>query len=169
MADEAETGLEEAIANKPSKLPVILMLVNLLATGAVAYLVVSLPKNLPGAVGHAEKEKHKEEKNKMHVGPMITMDPFVVNLNEEGSSRYLKVQVELELKEKKDEDVVHAMEGAQKIIRDELLRYLSGLKVADTQGEEGKTKIREQILARINQQIGEGKVSRVFFNEFVVQ
>jgi flagellar basal body-associated protein FliL len=58
----------------------------------------------------------------------------------------------------------------KRAVRDDLLRYLSSLNVADTQGEEAKTKMETAMMARIDKQLGgKEKVHRLFFNDFMVQ
>jgi flagellar basal body-associated protein FliL len=54
-------------------------------------------------------------------------------------------------------------------VRDEVLRYLSSLSVADTQGEAGKSKIQKEVVTRIDKELGGGRVRRLFFVDFMVQ
>lgn len=172
MSDDApdNTAAPDAAAKKPakpSKLLPILMIVNLAGTGAAVFFSMK-PKVLPvaaaAAAAEAKEGDHGEEKKP---GPVVALDPFIVNLNEEGSSRYLKTTFELELK---DIPAQKELELGKRRVRDEVLRYLSGLGVADTQGEAGKTKIQSEILARVDKAMGgEQKVTAVFFTDFVVQ
>ena len=90
----------------------------------------------------------------------------MVNLNEAGSSRYLKAQFELEMT---GGTAVDELGESKREVRDEVLRYLSGLAVADTLGEEGKAKIQAEIVARVDKLLGGGRVRRLFFIDFVVQ
>src|SRR5262245_55707926 len=53
-------------------------------------------------------------------GPVSSLDPFVVNLNETGSSRYLKVQLQIELR---NAAAVKAMEKSKQLVRDRILGY----------------------------------------------
>jgi flagellar basal body-associated protein FliL len=95
------------------------------------------------------------------------MDPFVVNLNEATSSRFLKAGFELEVV---DESTVKALENNKRAVRDEVLRYLSGLTVADTLGEDNKAKIGETLVARIDKTLGgHNMVKKMYFSEFMVQ
>ena len=66
-------------------------------------------------------------------------------------------------------DAAKAFEKSKQLIRDDLLSYLSGLKVADTLGAESKDKIRDELQAAVAEVIGEDRVHRVVFIEFVVQ
>ena len=77
-----------------------------------------------------------------------------------------KGDITVEVDEAKDVDVVTAAKG---VIRDEVLRYLSGLSVAQTLGEDNKAKIVNEVKERISRVVGERRIVRVLINEFVVQ
>jgi len=100
-------------------------------------------------------------------GPVVALDGFLVNLNEPGSGRYLKAAVEVEVA---DSGAVEEMNAQKRSIRDDLLRYLSSLSVADTLGESAKDKIKLAMVTRIGKQIGGApRVRRLFFTDFMVQ
>ena len=137
-----------------------LLLMNLAATALVATKVMS-------GHGAAAAPTHGEEASALpKAGPVVAVEPFVVNLNETGISRYLKASFELEMS---GADAVTALDHAKRGVRDDLLRYLSSLTVADTLGEVGKAKIQDQIVARVDKHLGGGRVRKLFFTEFVVQ
>jgi flagellar FliL protein len=165
MSDEAAETPPPAPPKKPKggKLLPILMVVNLLGTGAAIFLQLR-PRPAIVATAHAEEAKKKEEEKKP--GPVVALDPFIVNLNEEGSSRYLKVTFEVEVI---DEAAKKALELNKRVVRDDVLRYLSGLGVVDTQGEAGKSKIQAEVQSRMDKALGGEKVVHVFFTDFVVQ
>jgi flagellar basal body-associated protein FliL len=69
-----------------------------------------------------------------------------------------------------DESTVKALETQKRAVRDEVLRYLSGLTVADTLGEDNKSKIQETLVARIDKALGGHRmVKKMYFSEFMVQ
>jgi flagellar FliL protein len=164
-AAEAPAAAAPAKAPSSSKLVPLLLVVNLAASGAGIFFQL---KNKPVAVAPAGEgaggEKGKDEAH--GPGPTATLEPFVVNLNETGSSRYLKATFELELADAK---AAEALEKDKRGVRDEILRYLSGLGVADTLGSDNKDKIRTELVARVDKELGGGKVKKVFFTDFVVQ
>ncbi len=153
--DGAEAEAEAA--PKASKLPMLLALVNILATGAVGFLVFS-------SAGPQVEESEPIDKS---IPPTpIPLDPFVVNLNEPKSSRYLKATIEVEVH---GEERVALVEQKKRAIRADLLRYLSGLTVEDTTGEEKKLKIRDELIARVEKQTGADTLAGLYLTEFVVQ
>lgn len=140
--------------------PVLLVfsLVNLGGTGFVAHrLLQPLKMEI--------EESHPKQQGTAR-GPTVPFEAFVVNLNELGSSRYLKAAIEVEVT-----DPVHVepVTAAKSLIRDEVLRYLSGLSVAQTLGEENKLKISAEVHQRMERVVGERRVARVLISEFVVQ
>lgn len=146
---------------KGSKLILVvaaLSVVNLGGTGFVAFK--SMHPVIVQAPAESSHEHHEEN------GPTASLDAFVVNLNEPGSTRYLKTSFEVELSNQTAADLLTKSKPA---VRDELLRYLSSLSVADTLGENAKTKIQSEMLARVDKVLGSGRAKKLFFNEFVVQ
>jgi flagellar FliL protein len=140
---------------------------NLGGTGFVAFKIIKAPPPAHAAAEGAEGGEHGKKEEKVVELPAVSLDPFVVNLNEPGSSRYLKATVEVEVT---DAPAVEDLKVRKRAVRDDLLRYLSSLKVDDTLGEANKAKMEEQMLARIDKQIGEKKrVHRVFFNDLMIQ
>jgi flagellar FliL protein len=143
------------------KLVPVLLLFTLANMGGTGFLIHKAMHPAPLEV----VENHPKPEKTEH-GPTVAFEAFVVNLNEPGSSRYLKTTLEVEVDEAKDVDVVTAAKG---VIRDEVLRYLSGLSVAQTLGEDNKAKIVNEVKERISRVVGERRIVRVLINEFVVQ
>ena len=100
------------------------------------------------------------------LGEIVPLDPFIVNLNESDSTRYLKLNFSLELNE---DGSVDELKMRRDVVRDHVLTYLSGLTTIDVRGSETKDAIRKTLAKRINNALGETVVQRVLFTEFVVQ
>ena len=166
MAEE-----EQVEPPKPSKLGGILTIVNLAVTGLIAFKVMTFKPVAPAPVTAAAAPVVDEDFDPDAPGPIQQFEePFVVNLNEPRGGRFLKMKVAFELSHPK---YVEEFEKAQRLVRDEMLRYLSSLTVAETMGEEAKMDIQKSIVARVDNILGgrEGRprVQRVYFEEFVVQ
>jgi flagellar protein FliL len=163
MADDTATA-DGKTAPAPkaggSKLLTLLVAANLAASGAGVFLGLRhKPVVISMAAPPASAERAKP-------GPVVALDPFVVNLNEAATSRYLKATFEIEVTgEKAAEELAADKRG----VRDEVLRYLSSLSVAETLGEANKDKIQTEIVSRVDRQLGGGKVRRLYFSDFVVQ
>ncbi|MEO8550169.1 MAG: flagellar basal body-associated FliL family protein [Kofleriaceae bacterium] len=167
MSDSAEEAPAQPAADKPKKAgtsPIVmaLLVLNLGASGFGAYKIMTQP-----AAAAVAATEHKEEKpTKEITGPVVPLEPFVVNLDEPGTARYLKMTVQLELVNAHDGEVI---EKSKQVIRDEVLSYLSGLHVKDTLGATAKDTIREALMKRLDGVVGEHKIRRMFFQEFMVQ
>ena len=166
MADE-ETESEE-VEEAPSgggggnKLMVIMALLNLVAVGGIGAFLITNQNNQAAAAPAAPVAVARGAVN----GPLIALDPLVVNLNVVGATRYLKVTAQVEL----PEGAVEAEFEPNKVpIRHRLLVELSGLTIEDTQGSEKKLKLQEDLRDKINEMLGAGTITRIMFTEFVVQ
>ncbi len=166
MADEnekVESPEPPAVKIKTPKLLLLLLVLNLGASGAVAAKVMTAPPPAPAA----ETAAAAEDKAAVEVpGPVHTMDPYIVNLNEASGGRFLKATVEVQLS---DDAALAELTQDSREVRDNLLRYFSDLTVVDTMGEQAKLKIQGDIVARLNEVLQGEKVKRVYFAEFVVQ
>jgi flagellar protein FliL len=161
-AEGAPKGKDKAPKAK-APLPIIaLLVINLGATGFGVFKIL----NMPAASAATKPEIVYEKETKEVTGPVIPLDAFVVNLDEPGTARYLKLTVQLELTDAKAEETI---EKSKQVIRDEVLRHLSGLKLADTLGVKAKDTLRDDMMKIVEDVVGKGKVRRMFFQEFVVQ
>lgn len=148
-------------AAKPNKAMLGLLVLNVAATGFVAFKVLTAA---PAQAAPA-KPAHAETLSAEVTGPVVGLDPFVVNLDEPGTSRYLKVTLELELLPHGDQ----ALTKSKQLVRDAILSHLSGLKLKDTLGGEAKDRIRQDLMAKLGKLVGPDKIRRMFFQDFVVQ
>ena len=182
MAKEAvkELKAEDVGAEKPKKksggkklLIIILAAVVLLGVGGGigAYLL------LGGGAGSG-KEGARAEKEEEKKPPVYhSLEPFTVNLIKgEGEDHYLQVSVDLRLA---DKTVTDKLKLHMPEIKNGILMLLSSKRAADLSSTEGKEKLAEEILERVNKPLGkpekgkggkEGKyVTGVFFTSFVIQ
>jgi flagellar protein FliL len=163
MSDEAEPiKPAEVPAPKPSKAMLGLLVLNLAGTGFLAFKQVTAHPVAAVAPATAHAATHPTSEV---TGPVVALDPFVVNLDEPGTSRYLKLTLQLELAPKAEE----ALAKNKELVRDTILSHLSGLHLKDTLGAEAKEKLRQELLAKITKLVGPEKVRRIFFQEFMVQ
>lgn len=98
---------------------------------------------------------------------LVAFDPYIVNLNEPGAGRYLKLTVEYEVAGDKAKEALVARTAP---IRHKALSYLSGLNFSQTQGSESKTTIQARLLELSNEEFKkQDLIEGVFFTEFVIQ
>jgi len=158
MADEDKTG-DGQDAKPKSKMPLILVLVVLLlggGGGAAFFLSRKSPKaaKTDEDVGSGKK-----------IGPLLALKSFIINLNDQRGSRYLKLAVDLELRK----PLTEAQSKATVRVRDKMIVYLSGLKMADVQARKAKLKLKRELVRLANEGYGAKRVRNAYFKEFVIQ
>lgn len=100
------------------------------------------------------------------IGPVVTLDAFVVNLAGTRGERYLKTVLSLELTSKK---AVSAIEPLHVSIRDAIISILSGMTLGQLEAPSAKEDLKQVIVARLNEIIGSPLIARVYYQEFVMQ
>ena len=158
-----ETG--EKKKGKGKMMIILIALIVLLAGGgAGAYFMLAAKSD-----GHDKEVKPKE-----HAGPpsFSVMDPFVVNLTDPDSTRYLQIGMTYELSNAK---AAEELKNYTPIIRSRILLVLSGKNVKELSSIEGKQRLMDELvdLARVTLH-GDGKdpnngVRDVHFSSFVIQ
>ncbi|MBI5587531.1 MAG: flagellar basal body-associated FliL family protein [Deltaproteobacteria bacterium] len=148
--------------------------------GIIAVVVIALGaggffffKGKSGAK-HAEEQAAEEapghggghEASAKSGGSVFNLEPFIVNLQDNSGTRYLKLTINLELAPNTSSAELQA-QTAQ--IRDSLIILLSSKGYADIGTVEGKYQMRDEIVARVNQYLRKGKVKTAYFTEFVIQ
>lgn len=163
MADEdrkEKEKVEEAPPKKGSSIKWIII--------AVVVLLILGGGGLIGwktFLNPAQKDVAGEGKG-VEIGPTFPLDTFIVNLAGTSGERYLKVTMELELKEK---NLASELERRKPQLKDTILLLLSSKTFEDIDTFRGKTKIRNEITARLNSFLAPGSIKKVYFTEFVVQ
>ena len=97
---------------------------------------------------------------------ILPMDPFVVNIAETNGERYLKIVIQLEVS---DQGVGAELEQLKPRIRDSILDLLTPKTFKDLMDPAGNQRLREDIAGRINNILQRGKVTKVYFTDFVIQ
>jgi len=122
--------------------------------------------NVAGTEETAGEDGAEAEEEADTIGPMYSLDSFVVNLAEAGSNRYLRVTMELEL----DNEVLKT-ELKQRLpqVRNAVLMILPTKKTADINTVDGKLALRDQLIDEINGFLNTGEVTNIYFTEFVIQ
>ncbi|MGD1974112.1 MAG: flagellar basal body-associated FliL family protein [Desulfobacterales bacterium] len=100
------------------------------------------------------------------LGPVFSLDTFIVNLADEGGKRYLRMTIDLELD---SEELESEVKKRLPQVRDSILTILPTKRFDDISSAKGKTELRDQMLERINGLVVRGKVTNIYFKEFVVQ
>ncbi|VAW34551.1 hypothetical protein MNBD_DELTA02-784 [hydrothermal vent metagenome] len=97
---------------------------------------------------------------------IFEMKPFVVNLQDNSGTRYLKLTIGIELDSTDTKKILKSMRPK---VRNSLIILLSSKSYTEIGSIQGKYKLRDEIVERINHILNGDKVKTVYFIEFVVQ
>jgi flagellar protein FliL len=164
---EKDTDAEEA-PKKSNKMILIGLVVGILAVSIVGGFFVwntMLADDPPPAGEESEVVEEEAAEEEPVESLIVSLDPFIVNLFEEDGVRYLKIRLDLELVNCEQEFV----DKKTPKIRDSLIILLSSKRYEDIGSMEGKMRLREEILYRLDRVLGEKKTKQVYFTDFVIQ
>lgn len=193
--EEGEGGEEEEGSNKKLFIIIGAALLLILGGGAGAYFMgfldplLGVEKVEEHAEGHEEDGEHGEDhggeyedSEEEHAedggddghgddgkggGKFVEIPTMIVNLNtDDGTPRYLRLSVQLELKSSKDHAKVS--EAIPKVI-DQFQTYLRELRVRDLRGSAGIYRLQMELLWRVNQAAAPAKIKDVLFQEILIQ
>lgn len=165
---EREKDVEEEQEPQPKKsfLKFIVLGVIVIAVGAGGYLGWDLL--VKGKKEEAGTPKSRPQIRRQEVGIIYPLESFIVNLMDKAGlgKRYLKVKIIIEIG---GEEAKKVVDGQKPRLRDTILLLLSSQSFKEINTMEGKLELKQALLSRINQTLGEGIVQRIYFTEFVVQ
>ncbi|MBI5810107.1 MAG: flagellar basal body-associated FliL family protein [Deltaproteobacteria bacterium] len=119
-----------------------------------------------GRGGKVEAPEKEGRGGKEEAGSVFKLEPFIVNLQDNSGTRYLKLTLNLELS---SPDMQSELTAQNSKVRDSLIILLSSKNYSDIGTVEGKYQLRDEIVARVNQFVTRGKVKTAYFTEFVIQ
>jgi flagellar protein FliL len=119
-----------------------------------------------GNLKSGDPAKASEKSDQGGIGPVFSLDSFIVNLSDQGGKRYLRITMGLEIADPK-----YAEELTKRLpqIRDSILMALPSRKVDELQTGEGKNALRAEIISKLNELLGKEIVKKIYFTEFVIQ
>lgn len=98
---------------------------------------------------------------------VVSIKPFVVNLmGGADAPRYLKLEFDLELRPGSQ---TKELESRMSELRDTIIVLLGSKRYEDLASIEGKDRLKEEIISRVNTRLQTATASRVFFKEFIIQ
>jgi flagellar FliL protein len=100
------------------------------------------------------------------VGPMLSLDDFIVNILDAEGTRYLKVSMTLELL---TPEGIKEIEERKAQVRDTILLYLGSKSFDEIRDLQGKLQLRADLIGKLNALLTKGKIKTIYFTDFVVQ
>ncbi len=117
----------------------------------------------------AEKESESEklpENNSETIKSVYSLNTFIVNLADKGGRRFLRLTIDLELK---DESLAGEIDKRLSQIKDSILMILPTKRFEDINSVEGKIVLRSEIMTKLNTILKDGSITNIYFVEFVIQ
>lgn len=119
-------------------------------------------------IEHVIKGEHEaqaeESQEKVTKALVVPLETFIVNLAGSKGRRIFKVDMELEVNDRK---VIDEIEQRKAQVRDIIIIILSGRTYDQVAGKDGKNQLREEIKDTVNAFLTKGKITSVFFTNFL--
>jgi flagellar protein FliL len=176
-AAETSSLDEKKKFGKKQILMIVVPILLLLGIGAGLYFSGILNGIFGGGEEAAEGEHGKAAESEHGVaaegghaatsGVFLPIPTMIVNLSsDDGTPRYLRLTVQLELKDEHDLSQVEAV--IPRVI-DQFQTYLRELRVRDLRGSAGIYRLQMELLWRVNQAAAPVEVKDVLFQEILIQ
>lgn len=143
---------------------VLVVLAVVAAAGGAAFLAGLVP-HTGGPAAEPEAQPAPAAPG-LQAGAMRQLDPFLANLADEGGTRYLKMSLQVEFVGA--EPPAH-FDLRMAHVRDAVLTLVTSKTFADIRTSEGKERLREDLIDRMNHVLRADAVKSVYFTEFIVQ
>ncbi|MGP1562061.1 MAG: flagellar basal body-associated FliL family protein [Helicobacteraceae bacterium] len=169
MADteeEVEEVKDSGGSKKNLLLVIIAVVVLILIVTIVGVILLLGSEENVSAKTASGKPAVTKDMNDVKLGPVVPLDHFIVNLADNSGRRYLKVKIQLELS---GSGLMEEVENKTALIRDIIIRTLSSKTYEQVSTENGKIRLKDEIIGNINRKLIDGEVVNIFFTDFVVQ
>ncbi len=157
MAEE-KTVEETSKSGLNFKIIIAGLVIFLIAMGASYFLMKSLMSPL---LPKEENEKSKE----VVTGNLIEVGEFTTNIGDIAGTRFIKVEIFLEVAGKKGNEEINEF---MPIIKDSILSILSSKSVADLEVR-NRERLKEEIKQELNTKLGKDSIKSVYFTSFIMQ
>jgi flagellar FliL protein len=116
--------------------------------------------------GSSSKEKKEVVSPAVTIGPMLKINPLVINLKEESGRHYIKTTIVLEIGQPESLEEVRSKVP---LLTDLTILTLSDKRLKELQNAEAKENLKKELLVKMNEALGSSKVAQIYFDEFLSQ
>lgn len=166
VAGETEQATKKGLLdNKAVLLGVIVIVQALVAIGLTQYVLIpKLNVHQAGMNGESIAELAAEAPQR---GVMVGLEDIIVTLaGDSNRSRYLRININLEVK---DKITAESVKIRLPQMRDVVIMTLTEKSVEDLSRPGGKMNLRAEIFRRLDENISGGKLMNVYFSDLVIQ
>jgi flagellar FliL protein len=156
MAEERTEETHHEPEKGKKGLLIIIILLTIVVAGVLGYVFVFGK--------HTSPEKEQQTTKKEQKSALIPLDPFVLNLLEQG--RFLKVSMQFEITDESQREFVMSKIPQ---LRDAIITLVSSKSIESIASPEGKMQLKDELLLRANQVVGKEVFKNLYFTEFLIQ
>lgn len=120
-------------------------------------------------LGGATTEAHEPAEPPIEERGLISFEPFLVNLTDQGGNRFLKASIGLVVENEAEAKHLEENPVVMGHLRSAILELLTMQSAPVLVTPEGKDALKQEIRARVTGLLHDRKVLDVLFSEFVVQ
>jgi flagellar FliL protein len=113
--------------------------------------------------------KATASENKTSAFSTMHLEDFVVNLADRDGRSYLRIGIDLAVDGEVPKAKSEQHSAMVPVVRDSVIMLLSAQKSDDLLTSDGKTKLKQDLIKALNEQLPELKVRKIYFNDFMVQ
>lgn len=118
------------------------------------------------ANGWAREKKTVKRNTSEQLGPMVKLKPLIVNLSDEGATRFVKTSIILEITR---EEYLQEVKALTPPILDLIISVLCDKKLADLRAPQFKESLKRELIEKSHQMLGSQKIKNIYFDEFIFQ
>jgi flagellar basal body-associated protein FliL len=119
---------------------------------------------IPGLTREPGTEFHRIEKGGM--GPIVKLNPLIINVKDEGGMSYLKTTIVLEVAKKNQiEEVTKRLP----FLTDMVILTLGDKRLEELGQPGSKESLKQELLAKMNQSFPSNTIKQLFFDEFLYE
>jgi flagellar FliL protein len=157
LADEKTEETSKLKSGFDFKIIIIGLFIFLIAMGASYFMMKSFMAPL--------MPKESNEVKDIESGNLVSVGEFTTNINDVAGTRYLKVEVYVQISDKK---VQESMDQYMPVIKDSILSIISSKTAADLDVR-NRNNLKAEIKKDLNSKIGGNVIQNVYFTNFIMQ
>ncbi len=136
------------------------------SVGAISFIVWNKTSFFSSQTEKESESEKVPENNSEVIRSIYSLDTFIVNLADKSGRRFLRVTMDLELK---NERLAGEIDKRLSQIKDSILMILPTKRFEDISNVEGKIALRDEIMTKLNFLLKDGSITNIYFVEFVIQ
>ena len=114
---------------------------------------------------YAEKQAEIKKPEKVEVGPILSLEPFVINVSG-SSSKFVKISVAMELK---NEKAVEQTRKMAPVVRDAMLSILAAKTPEAFMDITGRKAMKQELFEGVNRLFADGGLKAVYITDIIMQ